>query len=436
MANIRKIGNAYKITVSCGYDIRGKHIRRFKTWRIPENMTESQIKKAVNREAVLFEEECKRGHITSAMKFERFAEEWFESVGKIKLKERTLTNYRYLTQRVYAEIGHMQMSKITPRQIQAFISGMVNGERNDRYKKGKLSAKTIKNHVAFLSSIFEYAVRMQVVASNPCRNVMLPREKTKETKIYSVEETQKILQLLCQEPAKNLHYVLYFMLAVYTGGRRGELCALEYKNFDLERQTVTVKQATAYTPEKGVFTDSLKTKTSYRTLKMPAVVFELLARYKQQQSAYKASLGDQWHDKIESLHGKMVDNDRLFTQWNGLPWHPNTPGLFFERFCAKHGFRYISCHGWRHFNISTQIFAGVDVKTISMNAGHSTPQTTLTHYSHVFAAANAYSMEKLVEMVGVPTLPEQSEQGNSGMFTGKASPKNVGRKSGESAEIA
>jgi len=54
MANIRKVGkNAYKITVSCGYDIHGKHIRRILTYKPDKGMSESQIKKAVNREAVL-----------------------------------------------------------------------------------------------------------------------------------------------------------------------------------------------------------------------------------------------------------------------------------------------------------------------------------------------------------------------------------------------
>ena len=194
MANIRKVGDNYKITVSCGYDVRGKHIRRFKTYRPEPGMTESQIKKAVNRAAVLFEESCKQGHITSAVKFEKFAEEWFENVAKIKLKDRTLSNYRYLTQRVYSELGHFPLNKITPRQIQKFISDMSTGERNDRYKKGALKAKTIRNHVAFISGIFEHAIKMGVVSVNPCRAVTLPKMDTTEKEIYSLEEAQQILQ--------------------------------------------------------------------------------------------------------------------------------------------------------------------------------------------------------------------------------------------------
>jgi len=55
MANIRKIGNSYKITVSTGYDVRGKQIRRYMTWTPEPKMTESKAKKEAQRQAVLFE---------------------------------------------------------------------------------------------------------------------------------------------------------------------------------------------------------------------------------------------------------------------------------------------------------------------------------------------------------------------------------------------
>ena len=47
--------------VSCGYDTNGKQIVRQKTWTPDKNMTPKQIEKEVNRQAVLFEEECKNG---------------------------------------------------------------------------------------------------------------------------------------------------------------------------------------------------------------------------------------------------------------------------------------------------------------------------------------------------------------------------------------
>ena len=55
MATIQKQGRGYKITVSLGYDYTGKRIRQYMTW-IPEpDMTDRQIKKELERQAVLFE---------------------------------------------------------------------------------------------------------------------------------------------------------------------------------------------------------------------------------------------------------------------------------------------------------------------------------------------------------------------------------------------
>jgi len=379
MATIKQRGNSYFITVSCGRDIKGKQVRQTMTYKPDAKMSAVQIKKELQRQVVLFEENCKRGQVNSAVKFEDYAREWFTDVASLNLKERTLANYRNYSKRVFKAVGHKRMDRLTSRDIQKLIVEMHEGIRLDRYKKGKLAPKTIKNHVAFVSTIFEHAIRMQVVSHNPCRAVTLPKDDSVEREIYTLEETQQILTLLHQEETKNLQFIVFFTLAIYTGFRRGELLGLEWNiDIDFNRHTVTINRTSNYTNDKGVFTDTPKTRNSYRTLKLPVEIMCLLSRYKKHQTEYADSLGNKW-----------AGTGRLFTTWNGEPMFPNSPSLFFERFCKRHGIRYINLHGWRHFNASTQIFAGIDVKTISMNLGHSTAQTTLTYYSHAFQAAQA-----------------------------------------------
>ena len=87
MATVLERNGSYRIKVSCGYDIHGNKKLQYKTWRPPENMTERQIKKELERHCVLFEEECKKGQITAAIKFEALAEEWFENYAKLNLKK-------------------------------------------------------------------------------------------------------------------------------------------------------------------------------------------------------------------------------------------------------------------------------------------------------------------------------------------------------------
>ncbi len=97
MANIRKRGNTYQIRVSCGYNIRGVQQFQSKTWKPDAKMTPKQIEKELNRQAILFEEECKKGQVIASVKFETFAEEWFEQYAKIQLRSTTYTRLRQLT---------------------------------------------------------------------------------------------------------------------------------------------------------------------------------------------------------------------------------------------------------------------------------------------------------------------------------------------------
>ena len=75
MAAIRKRKNgSYEIRVSCGYGVDGKQHNQYRSYYPEPGMTPRQIEREVNKMAVLFEEECMRGQITSAIKFQRFAE--------------------------------------------------------------------------------------------------------------------------------------------------------------------------------------------------------------------------------------------------------------------------------------------------------------------------------------------------------------------------
>ena len=147
----------------------------------------------------------------------------------------------------------------------------------------------------------------------------------------------------------------------------------------------------------------MKTNTSYRTLKLPAELLALLSDYREHQAKYIASLGDKWVDKIRGLSDKIVDNDRLFTQWNGAPMFPNAPSLYFGRFCKRTGVTYRKGHSLRHLNATIQIGAGVDVKTVSTNLGHSLTSTTLNIYAKQFREAQAASMDKIVGVLGLPS---------------------------------
>jgi integrase len=389
MATVQKRGNSYKINVSFGYSVNGKQVRQSMTWKPSEGMSARQIEKEVQRQAVLFEESCKRGQTTAAVKFEDFARKWFEEVAELKLKRRTVVNYKGLEARVYKAIGHLRIDRITPREIQRFISSLSNGERFDK-REHKLSPKTVKNHVSFISTVFNYAMKMQLVRDNPCRMAELPRAEEVERDVYTIEEAQTFLDFLQKQPAEEFQHVAFFTLAIFTGLRRGELLGLEWKDIDFDMGLVSVKRTSNYTNIDGVYTDTPKNRRSRRTLNPPPEVMSFLERYKLQQQNYIEAVGSEW-----------TDTDRLFTQWNGAPMFPNSVQHFLKRFCKKAGLRCLSTHAFRHFTASALIHAGVNVKTIQAILGHSTPATTMSIYLHTFEAAQAAAMRAITSTVNL-----------------------------------
>ena len=335
MATFIKRGNSYRIKVSCGYDIHGNQKLQYKTWRIPENMTERQIKKELERQCVLFEEECKKGQITSAIKFEALAEDWFENYAKLNLKNSSYTRQRTLTIRVYPAIGHLKLDKITSRDIQKFINDLaVNGKNLQTGKP--LSRKTLVHHLSFISSVFNYAIKMDMIKDNPCSRVTIPKGEKKEKDIYTKEEVKKLFELLKTAPFK---YRMFFTLAVYSGFRRGELCGLEWKDIDWDYSVINIRRTSNYTKLHGLYTDTTKTKSSVRSSKLPPVIMDMLREYKAQQDREREQVGDKW-----------VDTDRLFVQWNGKPMYANTPYNWYRRFCQKNGMRFCDVHSLRHIN--------------------------------------------------------------------------------------
>lgn len=305
MATIRERGNSYQIRVSTGYDVKGNQVVRTKTWKPSAGMTERQIKNELEKQTVIFEEECLHGQTSANIKFENFAEQWFRDYAELSLKPKTIEGYRWMSKRVYSAIGHLRLDKITPIHLQRFIVSMTEENRRDGRNKrdGKLSAKTIKEHISMISTIFDYAIKMQMLTYNPCRSVTLPKPDKEKREIYTLEEVQKMLELFEQEPESHYKYTLFYTMAVYTGFRRGELLGLEWKDFDFENHMVTVSRTSLYSRRKGgTYTETPKTETSYRTLKLPMVVIAKLFRWREIQNTQRQKIGSKW-----------TETDRVFT---------------------------------------------------------------------------------------------------------------------------
>ncbi len=372
MANIRKRGNSYQIRVGVGYKPDGTQISRSMTWTPAQGMSERQIEKELNRQAVIFEEECRSRSAGGMVKFEIFAEEWFSEYAKSNLRNTTFNFLYHQRLRVYRAIGDTSMEKITVRQLQEFINSLSKDGANEVNGK-PLSPKTVRHVLSLVSDIFAYAVRMGIVRENPCVRVVLPKLVRKEKKIYTVEETVRLMELLRKEPVK---YRAFFFLLIYSGCRRGELLGLEWRDVDFANCLISIRRTSCYTPDRGTYTDTTKTEQSKRTLKLPQEVMDILCELRDFQLRKADIFGDKW-----------VESGRLFTKETGEPQHPNTSYHWLEKFCARNGLPFYGLHSFRHLFASLLVGNGVDIVTVSGVLGHSAVSTTSNIYCHMLEDA-------------------------------------------------
>ncbi len=446
-----KNGVSYLIRSSVGYDSSGKQIMRSMTWKPKPKWSEAKVKKELERAAVLFDEECASQGVGSGnVKFESFARQWIEEYAVPNLRPRSVYRLHQMEERTYAAIGHIRLDKLTARHIQKFINnlgepGISNVKDTAKAKpmllelmqsrtkksiseetgvsrsvlssigkgestsyataeklaqglgkpisdlftvtrsKDTLSPKTIKHYLSFISSIMQYAMKLDMIRDNPCRRVTVPSATPTEREVYTLEEAQRFLESLEQAPIK---YKAFFILAIYGGLRRGEILGLEWKDLDFTDHIIHIRRTSLYLSDRGVYTDTTKTAQSNRTLKLPIAVFDVLRQLRAEQAENRLKLGDQWHD-----------HDRLFTNQDGMPMHPNTPYHWLKRFCEVTGQRFLGIHAFRHLNASLLIEAGADVTLVSKSLGHSQVSTTLNIYSHSFEEAQAKASEAIADLL-------------------------------------
>ena len=151
MASIEKRSeNTYRITVSTGYDSKGKKIRKSKTIKLDDSLTEKQKKKELERQAVLFEQLVENGTYLDGEKitFGDFIEKWLTDYAEKQLAPGTLNPYKMrLKKRIIPALGHIKLSKMQPQHLLAFYNNLAEGGiRLDTYHiPNERLISTIKN---------------------------------------------------------------------------------------------------------------------------------------------------------------------------------------------------------------------------------------------------------------------------------------------------
>jgi integrase len=189
-------------------------------------------------------------------------------------------------------------------------------------------------------------------------------------------------------------------LFIYSGLRRGELCGLEWPDIDFEHQMIKVCRSSQYVSGMGIFVKETKTESSDRTIKLPKQAFEFLRDYRVWQLEQRMKMGDRWED-----------NNRIFTQEDGKPVHPDSITSWFKKFIAKTDLPQITIHSLRHTNITLQIAAGVPLRTVAFRSGHAQTSTTINLYTHMIRASEDMAAGVLEDMLSPVKDPRARDIG-------------------------
>ena len=179
------------------------------------------------------------------------------------------------------------------------------------------------------------------------------------------------------------------MLALYSGIRRAELCGLSFQDIDEKRGVIHILRTSQYQSGNGIVETTTKNESSLRPIKLPAIMFQILAEYRQWWNEQKNLNGDLWqgHD------------NRLFIQANGKPINPDTINYWLNKFIERHGLEHFTPHSLRHTFSTLQIAAGVDIRTLQARTGHAQASTLTNIYSHELKTASEAASDVLDDIL-------------------------------------
>lgn len=224
--------------------------------------------------------------------------------------------------------------------------------------------------------MFSFAVDLKELEENPCERVKPPKIPKRKKASIDKDPARDMLRALAKE---SLKYKCITLLGACTGMRRGEIVGIGDSSLDLDDCTIDISKAARHMSNKRIILAGPKTETSERIIPFPLSIVPLLKEMMAARDKQRIKCGDLWIDEIE-VHGEMVKNDLLFTQWNGKPMHPNTIDGWFKKFKELNNLpENLKFHGLRHTNITLLLKSGVDVGTTANMAGHAKKSTTLDY---------------------------------------------------------
>lgn len=251
-----------------------------------------------------------------------------------------------------------------------------------------LADSSIRQIHGILSGACKRAVRWRWLGTNPIDQAEPPSPARPDPQPPTPDQAARI----ATEAWRDLDWGMLIWLALMTGIRRGELCALRWDRVDFAAGVLTIRSSIAQT---GAKTWEKDTKThQQRRITLDDQTLALLRAYLRRCTERAAALG------LE-----LPTDARIFSGApDGSTWlKPDSVGQRYVRMCARLGWD-MNIHQLRHYSATELIAAGVDVRTVAGRLGHGGGgATTLRVYSAWVSEADQRAAGSLADRM--PALP-------------------------------
>jgi len=307
---------------------------------------------------------------------------WLSEYRISDLRDGTYESYeRHIRADIIPIIGHIRLKDLTGVHIQQMYNKLQEAKNKGGHGLGGATVLKIKN---ILSKALQQAITNKIIKNNPLLETNPPKAEDSDIRIMTKAEQKKFISVLPFYYTGNM-----FAVALATGMRIGELCALDLRDIDREQKLIDITKTAGrrkdkYTGEVSIKIGPPKTKHSIRKIPLLPSVEVMLDRQMQLVSELRENAGNNWNDNtlvfptdegnIHSLSGLRASMGRILKR-AGLP--------------------HMTIHALRHTYATTALNAGVAAQNVARLLGHKDGATTLKFYAHYINTEAMTQLEKL-----------------------------------------
>ena len=289
--------------------------------------------------------------------FRELAEQWLASI-RVSIKESSFAHYQYtLRKYILPVLKDVRVSNLSENILEQAMQVIISPRNQEHHPLGHSSAKEC---LSMLRRICKYATHLRLIRPMEIC-VHLPKEPHKENEPLTKKEQKITEEFVLQNPTPRK---IGLLLGLELGLRIGEICGLQWGDFDLKLGTLkinrTVCRISCGNGHTKVVIQTPKTRTSRREIPIPK---QLLAT-------------------LKKLHENASDSTWFLSGNGEKPVEPRCYRKSIKAYLKQASVRQVRPHGLRHTFATTCLQAGCDVKTLSELLGHANANITLQRYVH------------------------------------------------------